>query len=173
MTVEDRPATTAEAGEATGRGRRIGVWLLAVSVAVVCVAGIWSVLADSAPPPELSVSDVRSGERVGTTVAVYATIDNRGGDDRLIRVSSPVAARGLVHSTNDVGVMGTSEGIEVPGATTVRLVPGGDHVMLEGVGANLLPDDSFALRLEFERAGPVEVEVEVVPLESLVEGEGP
>ncbi|MFM7509150.1 MAG: copper chaperone PCu(A)C [Actinomycetota bacterium] len=75
--------------------------------------------------------------------------------------------------SNDVGVMSTSEGIEVPGAATVRLVPGGDHVMLEGVGANLLPDDRFALRLEFERAGLVEVEVEVVPLESLVEGEGP
>ena len=44
--------------------------------------------------------------------------------------------------------------------------------MLEGVGERLEPGDVFTLDLEFERTGTLQVEVRVVPLESLVE-EGP
>ncbi len=157
-----------------GRGSRIAVGLAVTVVALVAGAGLWTFASAGSEddPPGLAVTGARSGERVGTTLAVYLDVTNDGGADRLLRATSPVADRALVHGTDVAGGMRTSEGLEVPAGATVLLSPGGDHLMLEGVGERLEPGDVFPLDLEFERTGTLQVEVRVVPLESLVE-EGP
>lgn len=99
------------------------------------------------------------------TGAAYLTLNN-GGEaiDRLLSVATPAAKHAGLHThLMDAGVMKMRpvEAIEVaPGAPTV-LRPGGLHVMLMGLGAPLTEGASFPLRLTFEKAGTVEVEVRV------------
>jgi copper(I)-binding protein len=99
------------------------------------------------------------------TSAVYITLEVSGGQgDRLVAAVSPDAARAELHtSTMDGGVakMRPLAAIEVaPGRPTV-LEPGGPHVMLVGLGRKLVAGDTLPLRLTFEHAGTVELEVPV------------
>jgi len=51
--------------------------------------------------------------------------------------------------------------LEIPPGGTVSLEPGGYHLMLMGVGAELKVGGKIELRLEFEKAGTVVVQAEV------------
>lgn len=155
----------------TGRGRIWALGLIALSVVAVGAALLVGLFGgDGGAPPQVTASEARAGERVGTTVAVYVTLENAGGADTLERASSPDAARVLVHGTDEVGIMRTSPSLEVPASATVRLEPGGTHLMLEGVGRALVPGDTVPVLLEFDRGAPLQVDAPVVPLEDLVEG---
>ncbi len=105
--------------------------------------------------------------------AVYLTIENAGEDDRLVAVSSDVAERVELHTTiMEDGVLKmqeVEEGIAVPADDKAMLETGGHHVMLMGLAEPLRVDDSFVLTLEFENAGPIEIEVIVVHPEELGE----
>ncbi len=97
--------------------------------------------------------------------AYIATLENTGKQpDRLLRVSSPVAARAEIHtmSMDSAGVMRMREAGEIalaPGAA-VKMRPGdGYHVMLMGLKQPLKEGDSFPMTLEFERGGKAEVKV--------------
>jgi copper(I)-binding protein len=99
------------------------------------------------------------------TGAVYMTLVNKGkADDRLVGVSSPVAAKAQLHvETNDNGVMKMRPVADVdlkPGATAV-LKPGGMHVMLMGLKQPLKAGESFPLTLEFAKGGVAKVNVPV------------
>jgi periplasmic copper chaperone A len=99
--------------------------------------------------------------------AYIATLQNTGKQpDRLLRASSPVAARAEIHtmSMDSAGVMRMREAGEIalaPG-TTIKMRPGdGYHVMLMGLKQPLKEGDSFPMTLEFERGGKTEVKVVV------------
>jgi copper(I)-binding protein len=172
-TLEHDGAVPADGGDAaagTGRGRVWALGLIALSVVAVGAALLVGVLGrDDGAPPQVTASGARAGERVGTTVAVYVTLDNVGGADTLERASSPEAARVLVHGTDEVGIMRTSPSLEVPASSTVRLEPGGTHLMLEGVGRSLAPGDTVPVVLEFDRGATLRLEAPVVSLEDLLE----
>ncbi|MOA34177.1 hypothetical protein D3C78_1555350 [compost metagenome] len=51
--------------------------------------------------------------------------------------------------------------VEIPANSAVVFQPGGNHVMLFGLGKPLTAGEIFPLTLEFEKAGKVEVQVEV------------
>lgn len=99
------------------------------------------------------------------TAAVFMTISNSGGADRLLAASTPQAARAELHQhINDNGVMRMREvagGIALPAGGTVTLAPGGLHVMLLQVPKQAVSGDRFPLQLQFEKAGKVTVEVKV------------
>ncbi|MEM7123836.1 MAG: copper chaperone PCu(A)C [Pseudomonadota bacterium] len=105
--------------------------------------------------------------------AVYMTIENVGAADRLVGVSSDVAERVELHTTVlEDGVLKMQEleeGIVVPASDNATLETGGNHVMLMGLDEPLRVDDKFMLTLEFEEAGPVDVEVYVVHPDELGE----
>ncbi len=97
--------------------------------------------------------------------AYIATLENTGKQpDRLLRASSPVAARAEIHTMSmyAAGVMRMREAGEIalaPGAA-VKMRPGdGYHVMLMGLKQPLKEGDSFPMTLEFERGGRAEVKV--------------
>ena len=74
----------------------------------------------------------------------------------LIAVASPVAARAELHATTmDGGVMKMRQvdSIELPTAKTVKLAPGGLHVMLFDVKGPLKPGDKVPLTLTVQRDG--------------------
>lgn len=102
--------------------------------------------------------------------AAYAKVMNMGSeDDRLISASSPVAGRVELHThimENGIAKMRPVETIEVPAGGSAELKPGGDHIMLFDLAEPLKKGDKFPLTLTFEKAGDVEVTVNVEALGS-------
>ena len=110
-------------------------------------------------PPDIAVADAWARPTVAgqTSAAAYATIVNQGGTDRLLAASSPVAGGATLHMTevtNGVARMRhQADGIAVAAGETVKLAPGGTHIMLTALKGPLQTGASFELRLRFERSG--------------------
>jgi copper(I)-binding protein len=108
------------------------------------------------------------GARTG---AAYFTIRNAGTTaDRLVRVTTPVAASAELHSmTMDGNLMRMRSvpALDVPPGGTVALAPGGYHLMLDGLAHPLSTGGEVPLTLTFEKAGAVDV---VAPVEARDEG---
>lgn len=100
-----------------------------------------------------------------TNAAAYMTLVNTGKEtDRLVGASGEVAGIVELHTHLMEGgmmKMRPLEAIEVsPGEATV-LRPGGLHIMLIGLKKPLAAGETFPLRLHFEKAGEIGVEVTV------------
>lgn len=97
--------------------------------------------------------------------AAYFTLHNQGSAaDRLIGASTPRAERSELHThvhQNGLMKMMQIPAVELPSGEQVVFQPGGNHVMLFGLGKPLTAGEQFPLTLEFEKAGKVEVQVEV------------
>ena len=120
-----------------------------------------------AGPTELSIENpwARPGFK-GDNSAVYLVINNSTDQgDGLIGASSDVANITEIHlSKMDVEGTMTMEHqdlVGIPANEVVELAPGGLHVMLVDLVKDLDVGDTFDLILEFQRAGDIEVEVEV------------
>jgi len=105
----------------------------------------------------------------GATVAAgYLEIRNNGKEaDRLLSASTPAAKRVELHVTehsNHIARMRQLRAFEVPGRERLTLSPGGAHLMLVDIVQPLRKGERFPLTLRFERAGELEVEVEVQEL---------
>ena len=103
------------------------------------------------------------GAHVG---AGYLTIKNNGSSaDKLVGGSSQVAADVEVHEmtmNKDVMVMRpVSGGLTIPPGQSVTLVPGGYHLMLMNLKAPLKQGERVPITLQFEKAGKVDVVLEV------------
>ena len=99
------------------------------------------------------------GQKVGAAFAEIKT--DKDTSDRLIGVSSPVAANGEVHSMTmegDVMKMRRLDGIDLKPGQSLVLKPMADHIMLLGLKEPLKEGDLVKLTLTFEKAGPIEVE---------------
>ena len=101
----------------------------------------------------------------GITVGVaYFVIDNKGAQDRLLHVSSPIAKQPELHVSKMHGGVMTMEELntlEVGAHAKVAFAPSGKHVMLIGLRRPLKAGDSFPLTLTFEKAGAVKTTVQV------------
>jgi copper(I)-binding protein len=95
----------------------------------------------------------------------YLTIENNGAaPDRFTGGTADFAAV-KVHqmaSENGVSRMGQlKDGLAIPAHGSVRLSPGGYHLMFTHLAHPLTKGDSVKATLNFEHAGPVEVEFKV------------
>jgi copper(I)-binding protein len=101
----------------------------------------------------------------GVSVGVgYMVIVNTGKADALVGANTPVAERVELHQTRmDGGVMKMrrAERVDIPAGVTVRLEPGGLHMMLIGLKQPLAEGAKLPLVLRFEKAGEVKVELKV------------
>ncbi len=99
-----------------------------------------------------------------TATAAYLTIHNRGrAGDHLVGITSS-AGRAEVHSTSMAGGimrMRKLHRLVVPAGATVKLEPGGTHVMLTGLREPLVAGGNIELRLRFEKSGERTVAVRV------------
>ncbi len=125
------------------------------------------VLADDAKVGDLVIMAPWARATIGQvkTGAVYLSVINHGAaGDRLLAVSTPVAAKAQLHSNiveDGVMKMRPVEAIDIEAKGSATLEPGGVHVMLMGVRNPLEEGDAFAMTLTFETAGSVDVEVHV------------
>ena len=96
----------------------------------------------------------------------YVVINNQGAAaDRLVAVTTSASDRAELHemAVKD-GVMTMRpmpDGVVIPAGGKVEFKPGGMHVMFEGLKAPLQKGEKVKARLEFEKAGSIEVEFEV------------
>ena len=96
----------------------------------------------------------------------YLTIENKGAaPDRLIGGSVDVAARVEVHEmAMNSGVMTMrplEQGLTIAPGKTVKLAPGGYHLMLLDLKSQLKQGDRLPVTLQFEKAGKVQVTFDV------------
>ena len=99
-----------------------------------------------------------------TTGVGFLKLDNAGADDTLLAATAAVASRVELHSMRmdgDVMQMRQVDAIALPAGKTVELKPGGWHLMFIGLKAPLKAGDKFPMKLKFERAGEVEVTVNI------------
>jgi copper(I)-binding protein len=96
----------------------------------------------------------------------YLTIENRGSaPDRLIGGSADVAGNVQIHEmTMNNGVMtmrSLDKGLAIEPGKTVKLAPGGYHLMLMDLKSPLKQGDKLPVTLEFEKAGKVKLTFDV------------
>ena len=96
----------------------------------------------------------------------YLTIENKGAaPDRLIGVAGEVAGKIEVHEmAMKDGVMTMrplDKGLTIEPGKTVKLAPGGYHLMLFDLKSPLKQGDKLPVTLEFEKAGKVKLSFDV------------
>jgi len=96
----------------------------------------------------------------------FLTIENKGSaPDRLIGGSSDAAGKVEVHEmamNNGVMTMRPlDKGLIIEPGKTVKLAPGGYHLMLMDLKGPLKQGDKLQITLEFEKAGKVQVSLDV------------
>ncbi len=96
----------------------------------------------------------------------FVVITNNGAvDDRLIAATSPISNETQIHEMaveNDVMKMRElPTGLAIAAGETVNLVPGGYHVMFMDLNGPLVEGDTVDVRLTFEVAGEVDVQMPV------------
>src|SRR5712671_7915507 len=96
----------------------------------------------------------------------YLTIENKGSaPDRLIGGSVDLADKVQVHEmTTNNGVMTMrplDKGLAIDPGKTVKLAPGGYHLMLLDLKSPLKQGDKLPVTLEFEKAGKVKLSFDV------------
>jgi copper(I)-binding protein len=119
----------------------------------------------SAEPLEITAAWVRATPPGARTAAAYLTIANRGPTDRLLGAASPAARELQLHTevaAGQIQAMAPVDAIELPAGGTVRLEPGGMHIMLVDIAARLEPGTAIEVSLRFANAAPVTITVPVV-----------
>src|ERR1700682_5329666 len=96
----------------------------------------------------------------------YLTIENKGSvPDRLIGGSADVADKVQVHEmamNNGVMTMRPLDnGLTIEPGKTVKLAPGGYHLMMLDLKSPLKQGDKVPVTLEFEKAGKVKLSLDV------------
>jgi len=95
-------------------------------------------------------------------VIVSMTIRNAGRPDRLLSATTAMAARAELRQGGTPEADGpVIRSVAIGGHAEVNLKRAGPHIVLTGLKKPLGPYESFFMRLAFERAGKVEVEVMV------------
>ena len=133
---------------------------------------LFALLGNSAFADDYSVGNLHIGQPWSRalppnvpTGAAYFTVHNGGNeDDRLIGVSTPRAGRTELHTHVHMGEvmrMQKVDSVSVPAHGSTEFVPGSNHVMLFDLKQPLKAGDSYPMTLEFEKAGKVEVKVNV------------
>ena len=141
--------------------------------AIAVVAMLWGFLAAPAQAEEVRAGDLvitqawsRATPGGATIGGGYLTIENKGSvADRLLGGSAEVAGKVQVHEMSmNNGVMTMRQldkGLAIEPGKTVKLAPGGYHLMLLDLKGPLKQGDKLPVTLEFEKAGKVKLSLDV------------
>lgn len=141
----------------------------AALVALVLCAGALAACGDDGDEPAVVIDNARARFTTTDLGAVYFDVRVTGAGDALMAAATEIAEDAQLHeiATVDGSAMmrEVEGGIPIAPGGSVSLRPGGYHVMLLGVAEVPAPGETFALTLEFERAGRVTVDVAVEAFE--------
>lgn len=116
--------------------------------------------------PTVADAWVRPPMGADRPAAGYLVITAPAGDgDVLVGAASPIAATVEIHETmagaSGMMAMHPIDRLEIGAGATVRLEPGGYHLMLMGITDMPAVGSTVELTLTFERAGELVVQAEV------------
>lgn len=141
----------------------------AALAALVLCAGALAACGDDGDAPAVVIDNARARFTTTDLGAVYFDVRVTGAGDALVAAATEIADDAQLHeiATVDGSAMmrEVAGGIAIAPGGSVSLRPGGYHVMLLGVAEVPAPGETFALTLEFERAGRVTVDVAVEAFE--------
>ena len=146
---------------------RYTAWMRFSAFIYAAVLVLSAALPQSAVAADIQVSQAWArptppGAAVG---AVYFWVKNAGvKEDRLLAVSSSVAAGVEIHETQTVkGMMQMRQvaSVSCPAGATVKIEPGGMHVMLLGLKQPLMAGSKLDLTLHFRDAGLLSIQVPI------------
>jgi periplasmic copper chaperone A len=137
-----------------------------LSAALAVALGMGIAGAQSSGPISIEKPFSRATPGGSKAGAGYMTIVNKGGQaDRLVSVSSPAAGKVEIHEmTMQDGVMKMRElanGLPIEAGKSASLAPHGTHLMMMDLKAPLKEGDKVPLTLNFEKAGKIEVTLDV------------
>jgi len=153
------------------------------ALAVMALIGLAACSGEQTGPSSPADADGCSGEMMSTiridkgwirnapagraVSAGYMTLCNTADeDDRLLAATSTIAKSTEIHEMRrgDAGQMQMrplKSGLLLQPGKTVRLEPGGLHLMFIDLNAPLVPGETVALALTFERAGTIDLTLPV------------
>ena len=135
-----------------------------MKVTISLIAATFLAACNAEPAPLVTVSEARL-IALPTSAAVYFTLANSGGRDRLLSVDAEGGGKASLHETSmDSDIMrmrAIDGGIEIPARGQVRLSASGRHVMIQDLIKPLAAGSNVRLKLRFERQGLVEIGVPV------------
>ena len=141
---------------------------IAIAALWLTVAGVASAAAQEIKAGDLAIDKPWSrATPAGAKVAAgYMTITNKGSAaDRLVGASTSAAGKVEVHEMAMKDGVATMRplagGLAIDPGKTVTLAPGGYHLMLMDLKAPLTQGEKLPLTLEFEKAGKVDVTLDV------------
>jgi len=152
------------------RSAALGCVFLAVGLAAPALA-----VAHDYTLGALEISHPWARPSIGKTGAAYFTIKNNGAADRLTGIAADISAKVQLHDMEmdgNIMRMRKLDSLPLPAGETVKVAPGGLHIMLIGLTGPLKPGDTFPMRLTFEKAGTIEVSVAVERLDATGGGMG-
>ena len=130
---------------------KAAIFLLAATLLTAC---------NAEPAPLVTVSEA-TVIALPTSAAVYFTLANSGGRDRLLSVDAEGVGKASLHETSMDGdimrMRAIDGGIEIPARGRVRLSANGRHVMIQDLATPLAVGSTVRLKLRFERQGLVEI----------------
>lgn len=139
--------------------------MLAAFALALCAA---PVRADDVKAGDLVISQAWSRATPGGAKVAggFMTIENKGSaPDKLVGVSAEIAGKVEVHEmAMDNGVMKMrplDKGLVIEPGKTVKLAPGGYHLMLQDLKGSFKEGEKVPVTLEFEKAGKVAVSLDV------------
>jgi copper(I)-binding protein len=148
--------------------------IMKLTIAAIACAGVLASLlgaparAEEVKAGDLVISQAWSRATPGGAKVAggYLTIENKGSTpDRLIGGSADVADKVQVHEmTMNNGVMTmrpVDQGLTIEAGKTVKLAPGGYHLMMSDLKNPLKRGDKVPVTLEFEKAGKVKLSLDV------------
>lgn len=152
--------------------RRGLVWWLLAALAAPACTGDRPGRDGSFRLEGLAVGTVVVGEPPpGGRAALYMEMANRADTPVVLTgVELPGGGRAGLHASLEEGgrrIMRPVDSVVVPPGGSVRLEPGGLHVMIREIPGRPVPGDSLAALLRFRGGGWLEVEARVVPLAEL------
>ncbi|MDF0516412.1 copper chaperone PCu(A)C [Bradyrhizobium yuanmingense] len=150
--------------------------LLAVAMLLGTSAGV---AAEDVKTGDLVISQAWSRATPGGAKVAggYLTIENKGSAaDRLVSVSADIAGKAEIHEmAMDNGVMkmrALDKGLAIEPGKTVKLAPGGNHLMLQELKGPFKQGDKVPVTLQFEKAGKVTVALAVQGVGAQAPGDG-
>ena len=155
---------------------RIKLSLLAAAMMLGTSA---AVAADEVKAGDLVISQAWSRATPGGAKVAggYLTIENKGNAaDRLVSVSAEIAGKAEIHEmAMDNGVMkmrALDKGLAIEPGKSVKLAPGGNHLMLQELKGPFKQGDKVPVTLQFEKAGKVAVSLAVQGVGAQAPGDG-
>ena len=126
---------------------------------------------------EITMPWTRATAPTARTGGGFMTITNKGTTaDRLVSARSTASDKVEIHEMQmDGSVMRMRElakGLDIPPGATVMLKPGSYHIMFMELKAPLAKDAKVPVTLVFEKAGSIDVQLNVQAMGAMPQGHG-